>query len=226
MDSGKTQYKSKDLPLNETDILNDKIPGSIYRLMALLNNGPKSGYDISSEVASEELSSWKDSFGNIYPNLRKMVTMGLAEKQRDDFKGRKRVYYSLTDMGRELLDRWLQQPAGRTPVKSELLFKLRFSPHLGVDVVLDHLTEYMNFCKMNHPMYEKWIADVMNSNDSGLEYEVTRLTSDFWYRFTRTLLEWSEDTVKRLEEYRKENAPKGGGSCPDTPSSHYYAPSV
>ncbi len=225
MDSGKKNHSTA-LSDGELKSLASSVPGSIFRLMALLGNGPKSGYDISTEISSEEFTSWKDSFGNIYPNLRKMVGLGLAEKQRDDFKGRKRVYYSLTSTGRELLDRWLMEPPQRTPVRMELLFKLKFSPHLGIGVILQHLSEYMNFCRMNHPMYEKWLADVERSAEGSLEYEVTRLTSDFWYRFTKTLLEWSEDTVERLERYRKENPPEGGGSCLDTPVQRYYSPSV
>ncbi len=216
--------KKEILPEAELKALAANVPGSIFKLMALLGDGPKSGYDISTEVSSEEFLSWKDTFGNIYPNLRKMVDMGLAEKARDDFKGRKRVYYSLTGTGRQLLDWWLTEPAQRTPVRMELLFKLRFSAHLGPQVILRHLREYLYFCRMNHPMFEKWYSDVRRATEHSLEHEIERLTSDFWYRFTKMLLEWSEESVNRIEEYRKDNPPEGGGSCTDTPLQRCYSP--
>lgn len=224
MDSGELTEGLNDLPRKDMDSLAKQIPGSIFRLMALLSEGPKSGYDISMEVSSEELSNWKDSFGNIYPNLRKMVEMGLAEKQRDDFKGRKRVYYSLTEEGKKLIDWWLKEPAQRYPLKNELIFKLRFASRLGVNVILDHLRGYLSFCEQNHPMFDKWFSDVAQSEETGLEFEVIRLTSDFWYRYTKTLLEWSGDTVKRLEKYQRDNAPKGGGPCSDSQVRCYFSP--
>ena len=202
MDKGVNAQDPGRLSKKELENLGKQLPVSLYRLMALLSEGPKSGYDISTEVENEDLASWRDSFGNIYPNLKKLVELGIAEKMRDDFKGRKRIYYSLTATGRELLNSWLRAPAQRTPIKMELLFKLRFGYKLGIDAMLDHLLEYRDFCARNHPMFEKWYSEVRDSDESGLEHEMNRLTSDFWYRFTKSLLEWSEDTVKRLEQYQ------------------------
>ncbi|MBD3278099.1 MAG: hypothetical protein GF388_07355 [Candidatus Aegiribacteria sp.] len=184
-----------------SETLAGELSTSALALLAMLSEKEMTGYQIKKMVDNPELIYWRDSFGSIYPNLSKLTKMGLTEKNRRDFKGRKRIFYSITSLGRSVVESWLRKPATKKPVKVELLFKLRFAHSMGVDVLGDLIGEYRDYhLKSLADLYET-LQIFDGSRDEDLQREVRRMTVDFWYRFTKTIVEWCDSTLDRLEEY-------------------------
>ena len=70
-------------------------------LLKLLGDQPRHGYEVISLLEDRFLGMYAPSAGTVYPRLAKLEAEGLVE--RDEVDGRK--VYSLTDAGREELDR-------------------------------------------------------------------------------------------------------------------------
>jgi PadR family transcriptional regulator AphA len=87
-------------------------------ILGFLNRGPKSGYEIKSKVDNSTRFFWAASYGQIYPELKRLEEAGLVEGVADPQGGRQRTVYSLTEAGREVLREWLTSPA-------ELMYELR-----------------------------------------------------------------------------------------------------
>ncbi|PYI52519.1 PadR family transcriptional regulator [Paenibacillus flagellatus] len=51
---------------------------SYYALLGLLAFGPHSGYDVKRRIEQQLSHFWSESYGQIYPNLKKLVEEGLA----------------------------------------------------------------------------------------------------------------------------------------------------
>ncbi len=66
-------------------------------ILALLQEGPRNGYQIMSEIAERSGGAWRPSPGAVYPALSQLADEGLIE---DEKSGGRRVF-SLTDAGRE-----------------------------------------------------------------------------------------------------------------------------
>jgi DNA-binding PadR family transcriptional regulator len=180
------------------DDLLDELRGSALALMAMLIEKPMTGYEIKKLADSRELGFWGDSFGSIYPNLRHLRKLGLICETSTEETGRRRVEYALTDEGRRLVGRWLSLPADRRPPKIEMLLKLRFAYAMGSRVLADLLREHLASQKAALPdLYED--LQHIDGLEQSLQLATRRMTVDFWYRFTRMMIEWSRASLERLE---------------------------
>ena len=101
---------------------------SRYAILGMLSLGNKSGYDIKKAIATSTANFWKESDGNIYPALKKLVEEGavrpIGSKQTS---GRQRHMYEITDAGQLTLKEWLVQPSAPRSPDNEFLLKLFFS---------------------------------------------------------------------------------------------------
>lgn len=147
---------------------------SMYGLMAILSQGPMSGYDVRKTLDDREMYYWRESSGNIYPMLRQLNDDGLLERTDAYTKKKKRVLYSLTDKGREQLNTWLSEPAGLNRFRVELLMKLRFGTGLGIETLLEHLENYKHRIREQLDEVREIMADIDESGDS-LESDMRRI---------------------------------------------------
>jgi PadR family transcriptional regulator AphA len=98
-----------------------------FAILGFLTLGPMSGYDIKKLVAESTQNFWSESFGQIYPALRKLTVDGLIERAEAPSEGgRPRHVYSINERGRETLASWLREPTDPPQVRIELLLKLFF----------------------------------------------------------------------------------------------------
>ena len=110
-----------------------------YVILGMLRHGPRSGYEIKQVVDHSTRFFWAASYGQIYPELRKLAKAGLVEGESQPTGGRRRTVYRLTDAGREELRRWLDQPPERLELRDEGLLKLFFAgaaePGKAVEII-------------------------------------------------------------------------------------------
>lgn len=98
-----------------------------YAVLGMLSLGPKCGYEIKKELERSSMFFWNESYGQIYPMLKKLVAAQLATLEiveRDDQPDMK--VYTITEDGRAELATWLELPAEPHPVRNEMLLKLFF----------------------------------------------------------------------------------------------------
>ena len=85
-----------------------------YVILGMLAWGPRSGYDIKAAVDYSVRFFWAASYGQIYPELRRLSEAGLVEGEAEPDSGRRRTVYRLTAAGREALEDWLAEEPGRS----------------------------------------------------------------------------------------------------------------
>ena len=185
--------------MNDDEKLLEELSPSALGLMAILSENPMTGYQLKKLIDKPEFIYWRDSFGSIYPNLKKITSGGLAEKKRADRNGRKRIVYSLTPRGRRIVNLWLRMPAKKKPVKIELLLKLRFAYPQGEEAVMGLLRDYLDHQKTAIPEIYEGLQYLEGLTDTSLRTETRRINADFWYRFSKMLIEWCEDSMDRIQ---------------------------
>ena len=104
-----------------------ELNSTAYVILGLLHKGPKTGYEIKSIVDHSTRFFWAASYGQIYPELRKLAEAGLIEGTSKPSGGRKRTEYRLTAAGREELRRWLEVEPDVFELRDEGLLKLFFA---------------------------------------------------------------------------------------------------
>jgi PadR family transcriptional regulator AphA len=104
-----------------------KLSSTAYVVLGMLRHEPRSGYEIKRVVDNSARFFWAASYGQIYPELRKLEGLALVEGRAEPRGGRKRSVYTLTDAGREELRRWLDQGVDVLEFRDEGLLKLFFA---------------------------------------------------------------------------------------------------
>jgi len=104
-----------------------ELSSTAYVILGLLRKGPKTGYEIKSVVDHSTRFFWAASYGQIYPELRKLAEARLIEGTSKPSGGRKRTEYRLTASGRKELRRWLEIKPETFELRDEGLLKLFFA---------------------------------------------------------------------------------------------------
>ena len=104
-----------------------------FAVLGILSYGPMSGYDIKKFYEQSMAGFWSESYGQIYPILKRLAQEGLATKSVHKQEGKpNRHIYAITEKGREQLQQWLVGPTGRYVGRHETLLKLMFGKQISV----------------------------------------------------------------------------------------------
>ncbi len=107
------------------------LSSTAYVILGLLDAEPRTGYEIKQAVDNSTRFFWAASYGQIYPELRRLRDAGLVESERDDAGARQRSRHRITAAGRRELKRWLATPAADCELRDEKLLKLFFARSSG-----------------------------------------------------------------------------------------------
>ncbi|MEJ7876368.1 MAG: PadR family transcriptional regulator [Solirubrobacterales bacterium] len=98
-------------------------------ILGLVATQPRSGYDIKAMVDKSTRFFWAASYGQIYPELKRLAERELI-KGADESQGeRPRTVYAITERGREALSAWISSDEQVHELRDEALLKLFFSGH-------------------------------------------------------------------------------------------------
>jgi DNA-binding PadR family transcriptional regulator len=96
-------------------------------ILGLLSISPRSGYEIKATVDRSTRFFWAASYGQIYPELRRLEQAGLISGEESPTGGRARRMYSLTPAGRAHLEGWLAGTETTVELRDESLLRLFFA---------------------------------------------------------------------------------------------------
>ncbi len=117
--------------------MSTELNNTSYVVLGMLAVAPRSGYDIKRVADHSTRFFWQISYGQIYPELKRLTELGLAELESTPRGGRARNLYSITERGRQALIEWLGAAGQSTfEMRDELLLKLFFSGAAGREVQL------------------------------------------------------------------------------------------
>ncbi|WP_371479652.1 PadR family transcriptional regulator [Kitasatospora sp. NBC_00315] len=105
-----------------------------HGLLALLDQGPRYGYQLRTEFEARTGATWPLNVGQVYTTLGRLERDGLVVPAGEDDEGHQ--FYAVTDEGRAELRSWFDTPVPRTnPPRDELAIKLAMAVTVpGVDV--------------------------------------------------------------------------------------------
>src|SRR4051795_2673133 len=94
-----------------------------HGLLALLDRGPRYGFQLRTEFESRTGSTWPLNVGQVYTTLNRLERDGLVVPAGEDEGGH--ALYAITGEGRAELRTWFSTPVDRAnPPRNELAIKL------------------------------------------------------------------------------------------------------
>ncbi len=104
-----------------------------HGLLALLNGGARYGYQLRVEFEASTGAAWPLNIGQVYTTLARLERDGLVAPGGEDDQGR--AVYTITEAGREELERWFGTPVAQTDrPRDELAIKIAMAVASGVNV--------------------------------------------------------------------------------------------
>lgn len=158
-----------------------------------------SGYEIHKAIEDNFGSFWGESYGQIYPSLKRLAAEGLIEPCKPTSAPKKRRQeYALTDAGRICLREWLALPFHNDPPRNEFLLKLFFGREAAKGVPIMHVQELQ---ERNRRMLAT--LEGIESMACGHELQNPRrpywmLTLSLGIALTRAALDWGESALAEL----------------------------
>jgi|SRR5215472_9182480 len=111
-----------------------ELSNTAYVILGALHERPRSGYDIKAFADQSTRHFWAVSYGQLYPELKRLLDAGLIESEDQPTGSRQRTLYRLTRMGDEALADWVSDASLRPcEFRDEMLVRLFFSDAVELD---------------------------------------------------------------------------------------------
>lgn len=117
-------------------------------ILGMLCLRPMTGYELKKTINYSIGMFWNESYGQIYPTLKKLVADGLATAKQSKGRGTANKYlYKPTAKGRQTLKTWLALPAKTNIIRSEILLKIFFGGQADLSVTRMHIEQELVECQ-------------------------------------------------------------------------------
>lgn len=177
---------------------------SKYAILGMLSIAPMSGYDIKKEVETSISNFWTESYGQIYPVLKKLITDKLVTKSVESESGKPdRHVYALTAKGRKELRRWLLEGSAPKVQRNEFLLKLFFGEEIPAKATIAHV---QSFRELQSGLLQKYAAiqkQIARDNAGNPNLPFWLMTLSYGEHVSRALIQWCDKTLVDLNRLAK-----------------------
>ena len=163
-------------------------------ILGMLSFGPKSGYEIKGLVDKSTRFFWAASYGQIYPELKRLGEAGFVSATDSPQGERRRTVYELTDVGRDALHAWLAEPPEVFEMRHEGMLKLFFAGELEPE-------EQVRLVREMGGQHEAKLAVLREIEPHAAEVpdSFPYLVLRYGIAFNEGAVEWCEREAARLE---------------------------
>jgi PadR family transcriptional regulator AphA len=169
-----------------------------YVVLGMIRLGRTNGYEIKQLVDASTRLFWAASYGQIYPELKRLEEDGLIVGEDDPAGGRQRRSYRLTADGEEALHDWLASDAPLTrEVRDEGLLRLFFADALSPREAVEHLRRMRR-------QHEEIVAGLEEIEPEAAEAEAEArfplMTARYGLDLNRWIIDWCSARERELTE--------------------------
>ena len=171
----------------------DSLSATAYVILGMLRKEPMSGYEIKALVDRSTRFFWAASYGQIYPELKRLSEAKLVEGVDSPTGGRRRTVYEITADGEEELKGWLRQPPEVFEMREEGLLKLFFADALPPQEAV----EIVRAMRAHREAVNRTLRELEPGKDEEMDaYPLTVLRCGI--EFTDWFVDWCKRTEQRI----------------------------
>jgi DNA-binding PadR family transcriptional regulator len=160
-----------------------------------------SGYDIKKFYEKSVAGFWSESYGQIYPILKRLAEEGLATKSIQKQEGKPdRHIYAITEKGRRDLQRWLVAPTGRHIGRHEALLKLMFGKQISVADNIIQIKHLRDRQRNELKEVEELKKRLKNEEVDDPNMPFWQLAFSYGEHVNRAYIEWAEEALAALRK--------------------------
>jgi PadR family transcriptional regulator AphA len=174
---------------------------STQALLGLLTIEPMSGYDLGQAVRASVGHIWSESYGQIYPNLKRLAADGLVDRKTEKHKGKPdRHIYSITKKGREQLAKWLAIPPQPEIPRNEMLLKLFFGAQVPAQILIGNVERMVEQHRALLRKFQQVEREEIDRNTQYPDAPFWRMAARYGQIEMEAHLQWAEETLAELRK--------------------------
>jgi PadR family transcriptional regulator, regulatory protein AphA len=182
-----------------------RLSSSMEVLLGLLAIEPMSGYDLGLTIRGSIGHFWNESYGQIYPNLKKLAGGGFVTCKTERKKGKPdRRVYSITEKGHERLTAWLTVPPQPEIPRNELLLKLFFGEQVPTQVLIGYVERMAEERRALLELLERAEREEIDHNQHYPGAPYWRIAAHFGQMEMRAHLHWADETLAQLNKIARQ----------------------
>jgi DNA-binding PadR family transcriptional regulator len=167
-------------------------------ILGMLKLGVATGYDIKKVIDFSTRFFWTASYGQIYPELKRLRKAGLVRAEQVPRGKVKRTVYSLTPKGERALHDWLtDNQEVLFEIRDESLLRLFFSDQLSRDEVIANLRMQEQIFGLVLERFRELEVSVKEGVSEGRVYPYVAL--QYGLEFMTFARDWYAEKARRLE---------------------------
>jgi PadR family transcriptional regulator, regulatory protein AphA len=167
-------------------------------ILGMLKLGVATGYDIKRVIDGSTRFFWTASYGQIYPELKRLRKAGLVRGEQAPRGKVKRTVYSLTPKGEEALHDWLTDSQDVLfEIRDESLLRLFFGDLLSRDEVIANLRTQGQIFELILQRFREIEVEAKEGLAEGRVYPYVALR--YGLDFITFARDWYAETASRLE---------------------------
>ncbi|GAB6262717.1 PadR family transcriptional regulator [Photobacterium sp. CCB-ST2H9] len=171
-------------------------------ILTVLSSRDATGYDITKEFSHSIGYFWKASHQQVYRELNKMATNNQVTCKLEPQEGKPdRKVYSITDLGRQALFEWFQEPARNPTIRDEFSAKLLVCGVHNSQPMQQQLEALIeeSHTLMNH-YHELEKVHFANYKDMDRQSRLDRLTLRRGIHNRQAWIDWAEEVLAELKD--------------------------
>jgi DNA-binding PadR family transcriptional regulator len=176
----------------------DQLSNTAKAILGMVRLGKLTGYDIKQIADKASRHFWAASYGQIYPELKRLEEAGLVKGKDDSHGGRSRRVYSLTPKGERAFREWMA--SGEEPLlelRDEGMLKLFFGSALSDE-------ELQTLLRLKVEQHERIAARLheIEPAERPAADDHPYLVLDYGIAFHEWSADWYRKLAKRLADRR------------------------
>lgn len=177
-------------------------------ILGLLEERAESGYDLNKRFQRSIQHFWTTEQSQIYRALHKLYDADMVEIEHISQEGSPdKKIYSITDVGRNELLRWLKSPIIDNPVRETWLGQLFFGGNLSVAENIESLQQARAEVEARYVsmMETQTLLDQLDLETIPYKLRMHLLTLDYGLRLHEFLLNWLDSAIERVQKINENN---------------------
>jgi DNA-binding PadR family transcriptional regulator len=173
-------------------------------LLGLLTIEPMSGYDLGQVIRDSVGHFWNESYGQIYPNLKRLAEAGQVTAQTERQKGKpERHVYSITKKGRKRLAAWLEVAPQPEIPRNELLLKLFFGAQISPEISIQHVERMVESERAFLREFKRIELEEIAKSEQYPDAPYWKMAARFGQLELEAHQRWGEETLDELRKIAK-----------------------
>ena len=173
-----------------------------YVLLGLLQEEELSGYEMKKIIDMRMSFFWQESFGQIYPELSKMIEEGLIDFSNNESTGkikREIIRYKIALKGENELKQWMEAENEKDTSRSEFLLKIFLSTERNVVETKKHILQFKEQSEQKLILFNIFDMQLNQELEIHNNHKQILCVLNLGIRQAKLYIDWSKEILEGLE---------------------------